>query len=110
MADHAEMWFQQDGAPVHYANIVRNRLNENLNGRWIGSIEWPARSPDVTPLDFFLWGYLKHKVYGNRIISVQQLKQLIKDEIELLNLDKTLIKSVCNSVTHCMVDILRIRF
>ena len=39
MADHAEMWFQQDGAPVHYANIVRNRLNENLNGRWIGSIE-----------------------------------------------------------------------
>ena len=89
--------------PAHYANIVRNCLNDNLSGRWIGrrgSIELPARSPDLTPLDFSLWGYLKHKVYGNHIISVQQLKQLIKDEIELLNLDKTLLKRVCNSVTH----------
>ena len=51
-----EMVFQQDGASAHYANVVWNLLNCNLNGRWIGrrgSVEWPARSPHLTPLDFF---------------------------------------------------------
>ena len=50
-----DMVFQQDGAPAHYKNEVRHYLNENLPNRWIGrreSIEWPARSPDLTPLDF----------------------------------------------------------
>lgn len=34
-------------------------------GKWIGthsSIPWPPRSPDLTCLDYFLWGYLKNKV------------------------------------------------
>ena len=51
-----EMVFQQDGAPAHYARVVCNLLNKELDGRWIerrGSIEWPARSPGLTPLDFF---------------------------------------------------------
>jgi hypothetical protein len=24
---------------------------------------WPPRSPDLTPLDFFLWGTLKERIY-----------------------------------------------
>ena len=24
---------------------------------------WPPRSPDLTPLDFFIWGFVKCKVY-----------------------------------------------
>ena len=43
------LYFQQDGAPVHYANTVRAWLNEKFPDRWIGRggpIEWPARSPD----------------------------------------------------------------
>lgn len=50
------VWFQQDGAPPHYGVDVRQYLSEVFPGRWIGrrgSIEWPARSPDLTPLDFF---------------------------------------------------------
>lgn len=60
-------YFQQDGAPAHYALIVRNWLNTNLPNRWIGRrgpYEWPARSPDLTTCDFFLWGYLKEQVYS----------------------------------------------
>ena len=56
--------FQQDRATAHYAVIVQNRLNEILEwplDRQAGAIEWPARSPDFTPCDFFLWGYLKNK-------------------------------------------------
>ena len=26
-------------------------------------MKWPARSPDLTPLDFYFWGYTKGKVY-----------------------------------------------
>ncbi|EFN75683.1 hypothetical protein EAI_05404, partial [Harpegnathos saltator] len=26
---------------------------------------WPARSPDLNPLDFYFWGALKAIVYGS---------------------------------------------
>ena len=29
----------------------------------MGTIEYPGRFPDLTPMDFFLWEYLKDKVY-----------------------------------------------
>ena len=28
-----------------------------------GNVQWPARSPDLTACDYFLWGFLKSKVY-----------------------------------------------
>lgn len=62
----SRMWFQQDGAPPHYFRQVRDYLNTWLPNRWIGrgsQVAWPARSPDLTPLDFFLWGYVKDNVY-----------------------------------------------
>ena len=45
---------------------VRNHLNAVFPGRWIGRggpIACPARSPDLRPLDYFLWGYLKSLVF-----------------------------------------------
>lgn len=61
------MWIQHDGAPAHYGTQVREYLNEEYPERWIGrgspTIAWPARSPDLTPLDFYVWGTLKSKVY-----------------------------------------------
>lgn len=53
------VWFQQDGAPPHFTVQVRQFLNANFPNQWIGrrgSIEWPPRSPDLTPLDFFSGG------------------------------------------------------
>jgi hypothetical protein len=63
--------YQQDGAPPHFHCEVRHYLNENLPHRWIGCAvitdlsfhTWPPRSPDLTPCDFFLWGYVKDVVY-----------------------------------------------
>ena len=59
------MYYQQDGAGPHFANIVRAYLGETFQDRWIGHggqeahVAWPPRSPDMNPLDFFFWGYLK---------------------------------------------------
>lgn len=70
--------FQLDGSPVHNAAVVREWLNENFENKWIGRnsplIEWPPRSPDLTPLDFFLWGFLKQQVYKSRPQSVDELR------------------------------------
>lgn len=39
---------------------------------------WPARSPDLTPLDFFLWGYVKARVYDNRPDTPEELQDRIR--------------------------------
>ena len=55
-----DTWFQQDGATAHTAMITMNCLRQIFPGRLIslrGDVNWPARSPDLAPCDFFLWGY-----------------------------------------------------
>ena len=97
-----EMLFQQDGAPAHYANIVRNYLNDKLQHAWIGrrgTTEWPPRSPDLTPLDFFFWGVMKDRVYTQTYTELADLKKAIKKEASTLGEDTELLKKVCYSVT-----------
>lgn len=78
-----DMIFQLDGAPMHNARIVREWLETKFPGKWIGRnsplIRWPPRSPDLTPLDYFLWGTLKDKVYKDRPTNVNDLKGKIRD-------------------------------
>ena len=38
-----------------------------------GSKIWPARSPDLTPLDYFLWGHMKSLVYETPVDSEEDL-------------------------------------
>ena len=49
--------------------------------RSFGDIAWPARSPDLTVPDFFLWGFLKDRVFQRRITTIQELKQATVDEV-----------------------------
>jgi hypothetical protein len=49
-----------EGAPVQFAHIVRDYLKVNFPDRWVGSggpVAWSPRFPDLTPLEFFLWGF-----------------------------------------------------
>lgn len=76
-----------DGAPAHRAIAVRNRLQELFPHRVIGighDQEWPARSPDLTPLDFFLWGYLKARVYTTPPADLNELQLRITAEVRAL--------------------------
>ena len=50
-----------------------------------GPVEWPPRSPDLTLLDFFLWGHLKNVVYADPPINIQDLKNKITHACYLLN-------------------------
>jgi hypothetical protein len=46
-----------------------------------GPIAWPPRSPDLTPLDFFLWGYVKDQVNRQRVNMLDELKAWITAEM-----------------------------
>ncbi len=49
------------------------------------TIEWPPRSPDLTPCDFSSWGIIKDRVYAKKSRDLNHLKILIKEEFTLLN-------------------------
>lgn len=79
------MWLQLDGAPPHYHREVRRFLNANFRNKWIGRSgcqNWPPRSPDLTPPDFFLWGYIKEIVYSTPPTTQQDMKIRIRDAFE----------------------------
>ena len=74
--------FMQDGAHLHTANVVLDFLYETFNLRvmshWFpecheGGKLWPPHSLDIYPCDFFLWGFLKGKVFQRRPEYVAQL-------------------------------------
>lgn len=102
--DH--LWYQQDGAPPHYAANVRRYLDNTFQGRWIGrrgAIEWPPRSPDLTPLDFFLWGYIKGIVYKNKPDTVEILKERIRNVIRSIqpNVVTNVQQEFVDRLWHC---------
>jgi hypothetical protein len=49
-----------------------------------GDITWPARSPDLSACDYFLWEYLKSRVFATCIPHLQTLKARIQEEVEAI--------------------------
>ncbi|XP_011864749.1 PREDICTED: uncharacterized protein LOC105560328 [Vollenhovia emeryi] len=106
------MWYQQDGAPAHFALPVRRWLDEHYPGRWIGRrgpVAWPARSPDLTPLDFFLWGYMKDRVYATEITCRDILLQRIDAAAADIRQQNGLLDSVHNAIRERARACLRAR-
>ena len=48
----------------------------------------PARSPDMNPMDYFCWGYLKSDVFTPKPPNMEQLKIRIRQELANLILDQ----------------------
>lgn len=97
----ARMILQLDGAPAHFAVIVRNYLN-NTYPTWIGrggTIAWPPRSPDLTPLDYFLWGTIKQKVYVDVPNTREELIEKILQVGDVMRADKAMIKRATQHVS-----------
>jgi hypothetical protein len=46
-----------------------------------GDQNWPPRSCDLTPCDFFLWGFVKFCVYANKPQTIPELKVEIQGVI-----------------------------
>ncbi|GFX00599.1 transposase [Trichonephila clavipes] len=75
------LWFQQDGATCHTARATINLLKDTFGDRLIsrfGPVNWPPRSCDLTPLDYFLWGYVKSLVYADMPQTLDHLEDNIR--------------------------------
>ena len=81
------------------ANVyLRELLEEIFPTHVIASEEnndWPARLPDLTACNFFLWGYLKSKVFASPLVSIDVLRRRIQEEFEQLRNNQDL---VCKAV------------
>ncbi|KAJ4445999.1 hypothetical protein ANN_12685 [Periplaneta americana] len=81
LATRVNLWFMLDGAPAHYCRNVRAFLNASYPDQRIGHADptpWPARSPDINPLNFYLWGRLKSLVYASAVPNVEVLQHRIE--------------------------------
>ena len=95
------IWFQQDGAAPHTAVAVLEWLANKFGQNIISlktDIEWPPHSLDLSPLDFFLWGYLKDRVYKPSPKTTEELKLAIKREFR--NISRETCTSVIRNFQH----------
>ena len=102
-------FFQQDGATAHTCTASLAWLEHRFSGKIISnrsSFPWPARSPDLSPLDFFLWGYVKSKVFQGKPGSLQEVKSLATDAIRSVNENMRIatIANFCKRVDACMQE------
>ncbi|GBM48268.1 hypothetical protein AVEN_98019-1 [Araneus ventricosus] len=82
LSDLQNVWFQHDGAPPHKVSSVQQYIRDTFQQQVIGyggCVEWNPSSPDLNPLDFFLWGYIKQRVYATPPPTLQELLNRITD-------------------------------
>ena len=105
----SEVVWMQDGAPPHIGSSVKRVLSQQFGDRVISRhfpFPWPPRSPDLTPMDFWLWGYLKSKVYQFRPQTASDLKDAIRtaiQEIPIAMVRAAVLSTICRmqSVIVC---------
>jgi hypothetical protein len=77
-------------------------LNQHFSGRWIGRdspVAWPARSPVLSALDYFLWGSMKSLVHAVKQDSRAELLNRIMDSRAHNKNDHDPVKRAVNSIT-----------
>ncbi|GFV07082.1 putative LOC100569746 [Trichonephila clavipes] len=69
------------GATCHTTRATIDLLKDTFGDRLIsrfGPVNWPPRSCDLTPLDYFLWGYVKSLVYADKPQTLDHLEDNIR--------------------------------
>jgi hypothetical protein len=80
--------FQLDGTPLHFSHHVCAFLERKFPDHWIGRVRpipWPLHSPDLNLLDFFLEGFVKDTVYGEKVQNVNELHDRIVRAVHVTN-------------------------
>jgi hypothetical protein len=80
----------QDNAAAHTAEVFGDQVID----------QWPPRSPDLNPCDFYLWGMLKGKVYVNNPHTAEELKENIRRVISIIYQEE-LRQVFRNMLTRC---------
>jgi len=77
-------WFT---ATSHTSHASMAKIQFSFGDSVISNGLWPPRSPDLTPPDYFLWGYPKGRVYQSKPRTIDSLKANIAEEIQAVTAD-----------------------
>lgn len=98
------LWYQQD---TRYICAYHTTQHGNSAGliSWaynfpLGDISLPSLSPDFTTIDFFLWGYLKEKVFVTRPKTLKEQKYKICKEINIIS--PGILQNIIHNFQHRM--------
>jgi len=78
--------FQQDSAPVHTSHLVQNWLSDNIDMFWSKEF-WPPNSPDLNPLDYYVWNVVERVTNKSKHPNVTSLRTTI--ETAFVDIDYT---------------------
>ena len=94
--DHTPWVFMQDGAPSHTSEETQTWLTENFGAdRFWNESMWPPYSPDLNPMDYFVWGFVESKACKNPHSSVSALQKSVDKYWSELLTEET-VKKACS--------------
>ena len=103
--------YQQDGAPPHVCRLAKDVISNAFGDKVISkgfTNEWPANSPDLNPLDYFMWSYLKTRVFsgGYHPTSFEELKSKINEVANEIpqNLLQSAIENIVSRLEACIAN------
>ena len=92
--------YMHDGARAHIVGPACTLLDSTFFNNTIGanlSLPWPPRSPDLTPMDFFLWGYVKEQLFRHhKPTTYDELKAAVREVFQSIPTD--MLQRACRSV------------
>jgi len=78
--------YQQDSAGPHASKETQDWCHANFTD-FIEKDDWPSNSPDLSPLDYCIWGILKAKACATRHTNLKNLKKSLRREWNKIDLD-----------------------
>ena len=97
------VWFQQDLPTPHTSGMVTDLIRTKFGERVISRGVWPARSPDLAPPDFYLFGHLKHNVYKDHPSNLDELEGRIRHHLNQISWDtlSAVFKNLVRRIKAC---------
>lgn len=80
--EEEKVYIHHDKASSHTAKKTQQyaeRVKENLGPEIIKNQDIPVKSPDIAPLDFFGFGFLKQPAFHRRATTLDGLWKVLKD-------------------------------
>ena len=102
-------WFQKDGSISHISSSILLWLRQRFEDRLINmrcDVEWAPHSPDLTPSDLYLWGYMKDRVHENNPQTIVDLNTAITAMIGAIPIEEC-VRVIDNFVHHLQVSLQR---
>ena len=104
----SQMYYQHDGAPPHFSQVVRQYLNQQFENQWIGfagAKNWPPWSPDLDPLEYHVWGYMPAVVYARKVNTREELLQRVLSAARCIDNGAVFLKVTSSQISaisaHC---------